>query len=142
MVAGACLVPGGIKPILPVCLRKPWALYTQVAAPRLLNLPGLPEDLRCRMTDKRKAKCQLTLSGDSAQNTVNNRRVLYKSSMSLLGFVLFIAAIYLVVKSPKKLQTLVRMLIAFVVTVLLSIIPGAILRIGDPRASNAQSLHK
>lgn len=54
--------------------------------------------------------------------------------MSLLGFVLFIAAIYLVVKSPKKLQTLVRMLIAFVVAVLLSIIPGAILRIGDPRA--------
>jgi len=53
---------------------------------------------------------------------------------SPLGILLLVAAIFLVVKSPKKLQTLGRMVVAFVVTVLLSIVPGAILRIGDPRA--------
>lgn len=53
---------------------------------------------------------------------------------SPLGIILLVAAIYLLVKSPKKLQTLGRMAGAFVVTVLLSIIPSAILRIGDPEA--------
>ncbi|MGD0698045.1 MAG: hypothetical protein ABSA41_18000 [Terriglobia bacterium] len=38
------------------------------------------------------------------------------------------------IKSPKKLQTLGRMVIVFVVTVSLFIIPGAILRLGDPQA--------
>jgi succinate-acetate transporter protein len=53
---------------------------------------------------------------------------------SPLGILLLVAVIYLLVKSPKKLQTLVRMVVAFVVTVLLFIVPGAILRMGDPRA--------
>jgi succinate-acetate transporter protein len=53
---------------------------------------------------------------------------------SPLGILLLLAAIYLVVKSPKKLQTLARMVVAFVVTVLLFIVPGAILRVGDPQA--------
>jgi hypothetical protein len=56
---------------------------------------------------------------------------------SPLGIMLLIAAIYLVVKSPKKLQTLGRMGMAFVVTVLLIIVPGAILRRGDPQALGA-----
>jgi hypothetical protein len=56
---------------------------------------------------------------------------------SPLGILLLIAAIYLVVKSPKKLQTLGRMVIAFVVTVLVFIVAGAILRMGDPRALGA-----
>ena len=53
---------------------------------------------------------------------------------SPLGILLLIAAIYLVVKSPKKLPTLGRMAAGFVVTVLLIIVPGAVLRIGDPQA--------
>ena len=53
---------------------------------------------------------------------------------SPLGILLMIGAIYLVFKSPKKLQTLGRMVVGFVVTVLLFIISGAVLRIGDPRA--------
>jgi hypothetical protein len=53
---------------------------------------------------------------------------------SPLGILLLIAAIYLVVKSPKKLQTLGRMGMAFVVTALLIMVPGAILRRGDPQA--------
>jgi len=53
---------------------------------------------------------------------------------SPLGILLFIAAIYLVVKSPKRLQTLGRMAIALVATALLIMVPGAILRTGDPRA--------
>lgn len=53
---------------------------------------------------------------------------------SLLGILLLVAAIFLLVKSPKKLQTLGRMVIVFVVTVVLFIIPGAILRMGDPQA--------
>jgi hypothetical protein len=56
---------------------------------------------------------------------------------SPLGILLLVAAIYLVVKSPKKLQTLGRMGIAFVVTVLLIIVLGAILRTGDPQALGA-----
>ncbi len=53
---------------------------------------------------------------------------------NLLGLLLMVAAIFPVVKSPKKLQTLGRMLLAFVVTVLLIIVPGAVLRMGDPHA--------
>ena len=56
---------------------------------------------------------------------------------SPLGLLLFVAAIYLVVKSPKKLQTLGRMVIAFILTVLLFLVAGAILRMGDPRALGA-----
>ncbi len=56
---------------------------------------------------------------------------------SPLGILLLVAAIYLVVKSPKKLQTLGRMAIAFVVTALLIMVPGAILRRGDPEALGA-----
>jgi len=56
---------------------------------------------------------------------------------SPLGILLFIAAIYLVVKSPKKLQTLGRMAIAFVVTVLLILVAGAVLRRGDPQTLGA-----
>ncbi len=51
---------------------------------------------------------------------------------SPLGYVLWAAVIALVFLSPKKLQTLARMAIAFAVTALLLIIPPAILRIGDP----------
>ena len=60
-----------------------------------------------------------------------------QQTASPLGILLFVAAIYLVVKSPKKLQTLGWMAIAFVVTVLLFIVPGAILRRGDPQALGA-----
>jgi hypothetical protein len=56
---------------------------------------------------------------------------------SPLGIALLAAAVYVVVKSPKKLQTLGRMAIAFVVTVLLFLVPGAILRMGDPHALGA-----
>jgi len=56
---------------------------------------------------------------------------------SPLGILLLAAAIYLVVKSPKKLQTLGRMGIAFVMTVLLIMVTGAILRRGDPQALGA-----
>lgn len=50
-----------------------------------------------------------------------------------LGIILSVAAIYLVIKSPKKLQTVGRMVGALMVTLLLSIVLGAILRMGDPR---------
>jgi succinate-acetate transporter protein len=53
---------------------------------------------------------------------------------SPLGILLLVASIYLLVKSPTKLQTLLRMVVAFVITVLLFIVPGAILRMGDPQA--------
>jgi hypothetical protein len=58
---------------------------------------------------------------------------------SPLGILLLVAAIYLVFRSPKKLQTLGRMGIAFVVTVLLFIVRGALLRRGDPQALGAIS---
>jgi O-antigen ligase len=48
---------------------------------------------------------------------------------SPLGILLLVAAIYLVVTSPKKLRTVGRMGIAFVATALLIMVPGAILRI-------------
>lgn len=53
---------------------------------------------------------------------------------SPMGILLFIAAVYVFIRSPKRLQTLGRMVIAFVVTVFLCIVAGAILRTGDPRA--------
>ncbi len=53
---------------------------------------------------------------------------------SPLGLLLIVAIIYLIFKSPKKLQTFVRMVIAFLVTVLVFLIPGAILHTGDPQA--------
>jgi hypothetical protein len=53
---------------------------------------------------------------------------------SPLSILLLIAGIYLLIKSPKKLQTLGRMALAFIVTVLLIVVLNAILRIGDPRA--------
>ena len=53
---------------------------------------------------------------------------------SPLGILLMVAAVYLVIRSPQKLHTLGRIVIAFAVTIILFIIPGAILRIGDPRA--------
>src|SRR6266404_1428931 len=62
-----------------------------------------------------------------------------QSAASPLGILLLVAAIYLVVKSPKKLKMLGRMGIAFVVTVLLFIVPGAILRRGDTQALGAIS---
>ena len=56
---------------------------------------------------------------------------------SPLGILLLVAAIYLVVTSPKKLRTLGRMAIALVVTGLLIIVAGAILLRGDPQALGA-----
>ena len=53
---------------------------------------------------------------------------------SPLGILLMIGTIYLVLKSPKRLHTLARMAVGFFVTLLLVIIPGAVLRIGDPQA--------
>lgn len=55
-------------------------------------------------------------------------------SASPLGILLLIAMIYLVVVSPKKLRTLGRMAIAFVITVGTIIVVGAIVRKGDPEA--------
>lgn len=53
---------------------------------------------------------------------------------SPLGILLLIALIVLVVKSPKKLQTLGRIGIAFVSTVVIFLLVGAVLRKGDPEA--------
>jgi succinate-acetate transporter protein len=53
---------------------------------------------------------------------------------SPLGILLLLAAIYLIIKSPKRLQTLGRMALVFVVTVALFILTGLVLRIGDPEA--------
>lgn len=55
--------------------------------------------------------------------------------ISLLSMFLMIAGIYILVKSPRKLQTLGRMALTFVGTVLLIVVVNAILRIGDPRVS-------
>lgn len=51
---------------------------------------------------------------------------------SPLGILLIIAAVYLVIKSPLKTQTMIRMAIAFVVTILVFFM-DAIVRHGDPR---------
>jgi len=53
---------------------------------------------------------------------------------SPLGIVLLGAAIYLVIKSRKRLQTISWMVGGFLATLLLFLIPGALLRIGDPVA--------
>jgi hypothetical protein len=55
--------------------------------------------------------------------------------ISLLSIFLMIAGIYILVKSPRKLQTLGRMALTFLVTVLLIVVVNAILRIGDPQVS-------
>jgi hypothetical protein len=52
----------------------------------------------------------------------------------LPSLIFFVVAIVLIVKSPKRFQTLVRMVLAFIVTAGVFIVPNAILRIGDPRA--------
>jgi membrane associated rhomboid family serine protease len=53
--------------------------------------------------------------------------------ISPLGIVLLIVAVYLIVKSPRKLQTLGLAVIAFVVSVLLGLVPPLILGIGTVR---------
>jgi hypothetical protein len=53
---------------------------------------------------------------------------------SPLGILLLIAAIYPIVKSPKRSQTLGRMVIALLATILLIVVPTALLGIGDPQA--------
>ena len=53
---------------------------------------------------------------------------------SPLGVLLLIATIFLVVKSPAKLRTLGRMVVALLVTVLAITVPVAILRVGDPQS--------
>lgn len=49
-----------------------------------------------------------------------------------LGLLLMLAAFYLIAKSPQRGQTLVRMAFALVATILLCLIPGSLLHIGDP----------
>ena len=53
---------------------------------------------------------------------------------SALGVGLLSAVVYLFIRSPSKVQTLVRMVAAFAATVLLCIVLGAVLRRGDPEA--------
>lgn len=53
---------------------------------------------------------------------------------SPLGILLMVAAVYLVIRSPQKLHTFGRMVTGFAVTIILFIIPGATLRMGNPRA--------
>jgi uncharacterized membrane protein YbaN (DUF454 family) len=52
----------------------------------------------------------------------------------LPSIIFFVVAIWLIAKSSKRFQTLLRMVTAFLVTAGVFIVPGAILRIGDPRA--------
>jgi hypothetical protein len=49
-----------------------------------------------------------------------------------LEILLLAAALYLLVKSPRKWQTFGRMAVAFVTVLLLSIIGSAFLRVGPP----------
>ena len=49
-----------------------------------------------------------------------------------LEILLIIAAIYVIARSPRKFQTFGRMVIAFLVILLLSIIGSVFLRVGDP----------
>jgi hypothetical protein len=51
---------------------------------------------------------------------------------TFLQILLLAAAVYLGLKSPRKWQTLGRMLVAFVTVLLLSIIGSVFLRIGAP----------
>jgi len=54
---------------------------------------------------------------------------------SPLGLLLIIAAIYLVYKSPKRMQTVLRMVIAIVATeVLMSATVAFLFRVGDGKA--------
>ena len=53
--------------------------------------------------------------------------------ISPLGIVLLILAVYLIVRSPRKLQTLGLEVVAFVVSVLLGLVPPLILGIGYVR---------
>lgn len=55
-------------------------------------------------------------------------------SQSPLGFLLLIAGILVLVKSPKRLQTSGRMAIGLVSALLLCLVPPALLQIGDPQA--------
>jgi hypothetical protein len=52
----------------------------------------------------------------------------------LPSVIFFVVAIWLIAKSPKRFQTLLRMVTAFLVTAGVFLVPNAILRIGDPRA--------
>jgi hypothetical protein len=53
---------------------------------------------------------------------------------SPLGVLLLVAAVVLIVRSPRKLRTLGWMAVAFLATALLVMLTNAILRIGDPEA--------
>ena len=52
----------------------------------------------------------------------------------LPSIIFFVVAIWLIAKSSKRFQTLLRMVTAFLVTAGVFLVPNAILRIGDPRA--------
>jgi len=52
----------------------------------------------------------------------------------LPSVIFFVVAIWLIAKSSKRFQTLLRMVTAFLVTAGVFLVPNAILRIGDPRA--------
>jgi uncharacterized membrane protein YbaN (DUF454 family) len=52
----------------------------------------------------------------------------------LPSVIFFVIAIWLIAKSSKRFQTLLRMVTAFLVTAGVFLVPNAILRIGDPRA--------
>jgi len=57
--------------------------------------------------------------------------------MQLFGLLFLaevVAGIYLLVVSPQMLRTLGRMALAFVVCLLMTLVPSALLRIGHPRA--------
>lgn len=98
------------------------------------------------------ARCLLTTEGDEGIRGAKKRGPSGKAALredggatcrgaqpatSPLGILLLVAAIYLVVTSPKKLRTLVRMAIGFVGTALLIMVAGAILRRGDQQALGA-----
>jgi len=50
---------------------------------------------------------------------------------SPMGILLFVAALFRVIKSPKRTETLTRMVVAFIATLLAICLPAAVLRIGD-----------
>jgi hypothetical protein len=52
----------------------------------------------------------------------------------LPSVIFFVVAIWLIAKSSKRFQTLLRMVTAFLVTAGVFLVPNVILRIGDPRA--------
>jgi len=54
---------------------------------------------------------------------------------SPIGILLFVAAVYLVFKSPKRMETAYRMVFAFIATALVVVcVPLFVLRIGNPEA--------